>query len=668
MKDSASRSSLLTNATVWSIAVCLSAPRVFAAVGDVVAPPITPRLPTPYFCAIGVAFDGAWLYVTSCGDPNIYRISTTNGALLATFNPNIPERPAALAFDVKRNGFWVGTQKGRGVTGFGGCCNGQCSGATNEGAPIYFWKPTAPSATFEFLVPWTLANPATGDRLLSSCLIYGLAYREGSDSTDADDELWIADNLSRNIAVFRPSGQFVRGLNAANEEFSLVYRNGLAVENDLVYLTTGGFGVCGDACGDVFRANEVGMGMDILDRLVDGHDRSESDMECDPSTFAPKAVMWVRTDPQGDPANDRITAYEIEPGGCGAGIPIGACCDSGASSCRDVPQAACSGVWTEGVLCSQLDPPCFPLHRIVLLDRTGSMMTVTSDGRTRCERALETVKGEVLVFFNNAPIGSSVAVWTFAGTDPTPLTAGFVGHDAAKQALDMLDPLGCQNLTPLAESICEAVDFVVGTFPAAPWPTLQISISSDGKENNSDGECVGPPSQSGTECPGPNAVDPFQVGSWQEKVCTKIQSNAVFLATYWGPLEILTAAGETDQETGQLRGSGVSDLTFFQALVEATGGNLVVVPDNGPVSGGASSFGVSGACCLPWGECRDAVTQAECASLNGTHEGENSTCNNLPQACVATIPAVSEWGIAVLSLAVLVGGTMVLRRRSAAVA
>ncbi len=664
MNDSALRFRAVANAAVWSIVVCLSAPRGFAAVGDVAAPPITPTLPHPYFCAIGLAFDGSSLYVTSCGQPYIYRISPANGALLATFNPQISERPAALAYDAGRNGFWVATQKGQSVAGFGGCCNGQCTGASNEGSPIYFWKPTDPAATFGFLVPRTLTNPDTAERFMANCLVYGLAYREGAD------ELWITDNLNRNIAVFKPSGEFVRGLNAASEETALFRCNGLGAGNDLVYLANGGRPGCGDDCGDVFRGTELEMGIDILDKLVNGHDRSEGDMECDPVTFLPRAVMWVRTDPQSESSNDRITAYEIESGGC-ASIPIGACCDSASSTCRDVPQAACPGTWTEGVLCSQLDPPCFPVHRIILLDRTGSMMAVTSTGETRCERALQTVKSEVESFFNDRPMESSVAVWTFAGAEPTPLIAGFVGHDDAVQALETLDPLGCDNLTPLAESICEAVDFVVGTFPSAPWPTLEISISSDGKENNTEPghECYGPHSTQGNSCVLEEPDDVlFDAGSWQDKVCTKIQNNAVFLATYWGPEELLLAAGETDQETGQLRGTGVSDLTFFRAVVEATGGRLVVVPDNAPVPSGVSSFGVIGACCLPTGQCQDAVTQAECAVLQGTHQGENSTCNDLPQACVATIPAISDWGMVVLALAVLVGGTIVLRRSWATVA
>jgi len=670
MKDSAPRIRALTKVIVCSTVVWATGPRALGEVGDVVAPPIIPSLPDPYFCAIGLAFDGSSLYVTSCGQPYIYRISPANGALLATFNPQIPEQPAALAYDAGRNGFWVATQKGKDVTRFSGCCNGQngqCTGAENEGSPIYFWKPTDATATFKFLVRQSLMNPATGDRALSSCLVYGLAYRSGAD------ELWIADNLTRNIVVFMPNGQFLRGLNAASEELTLVYRSGLAVENDRVYLSNAGRPGCGDDCGDVFRGTELAMGIGILDKLVDGQDRSEADMECDPLTFGSRAVMWVRTDPQSETANDRITAYEIEPGGC-APIPVGACCDAASSTCRNLPQAACPGTWTVGVPCSQLNPPCFPVHRIILLDRTGSMMAVTSTGETRCERALGTVKGEVLSFFNEKPMGSSVAVWTFAGTEPTPLTAGFVGHDEAEQALDALDPLGCQNLTPLAESICEAVDFVVGTFPAAPWPTLEISISSDGKENNSDGECLGPHSETGCKCPGSEPTDscpepavPFEAGSWQDKVCTKIQNNAVFLATYWGPEELLIAAGETDQETGQLRGPGVSDLTFFRAVAEATGGHLVVVPDNAPVPGGVSSFGVSGACCLPNGQCQDDVTQAECVVLQGTHQGENSTCDNLPQACVA-IPAMSDWGMLALTLAVLVGGTIVLRRQRIAAA
>jgi len=214
------------------------------------------------------------------------------------------------------------------------------------------------------------------------------------------------------------------------------------------------------------------------------------------------------------------------------------------------------------------------------------------------------------------------------------------------------------------------VDFLIGTFPTEPTATLEVSISSDGEENMSDGECFGPPSQTGCKCagsamcPDSNPGEPFESGSWQDKVCARVQNSAVILAKYWGPSEILAAEDETDQETGLLRGPGVSDLTFFEAIVQSTGGKLIVIPDDDPVPSGPSIFGVIGACCLQTGLCRDDVTEAECASLSGTHQGESSTCDGLAEPCADVIPATSDWGVIVLTLTILAGATAMLRWRT----
>jgi hypothetical protein len=624
----------------------------------------TPEPPSAQvICAIGLAFDGAHLYVNRCGDHSVYRIDPVTEQSIPVFDltTSVPERPAGMAFDSKRNALWVGTQKPRGLMRFDGCCEigesqTECTNQNRE-MPLYLVHLANGLVEPKFSIPRNMTNPTTGRPLFPGpkCVVSGLAYVENDITRDDDDEVWITDDLSKEIVVFRPNGEPFTGYSAQTVNASLVQCSGLGIGRDTLYLANRDIG-------DVFRTDLRSNPLAHVDQaFVETMNRWQADMECDAFTFPGKPVMWVRTSPQGIAANDRLTAYEIEPDGCGAQIPFGACCDPVASNCRDVPQSACAGAWTQSVPCSQLDPPCFPLHRIILLDRTGSMMAITSNGQTRCERALQTVKDEVDIFFNTAPIGSSVAVWTFAGTEPSPLTAGFVGRNAAEQALNNLNPLGCQNLTPLAESICDAVDFVVATFPTAPWPTLEISISSDGKENNSSGDCVGPPTSDGSSCD--PEVDPFDEGSWQRKVCDKIRNSAVFLAKYWGPPEMLLASGETDQETGQLRGTGVSDLTFFQALVEATGGSLIVIPLDDPIPSGSSIFGVEGACCLPTGQCQDGASQAECASLQGTHQGENSTCDSLPAACQPSIPAVSEWGMVALTLLVMVGGTIMLGRK-----
>ena len=68
--------------------------------------------------------------------------------------------------------------------------------------------------------------------------------------------------------------------------------------------------------GDVFRADKDDLS--FIDQFASTSNRVE-DMDCDPVTFAPIEVMWVRHTPQGIPADDIITAHEIEPGTCGVG-------------------------------------------------------------------------------------------------------------------------------------------------------------------------------------------------------------------------------------------------------------------------------------------------------------------------------------------------------------
>jgi hypothetical protein len=287
------------------------------------------------------------------------------------------------------------------------------------------------------------------------------------------------------------------------------------------------------------------------------------------------------------------------------------------------------------------------------------------EGITLCEKARMQARTEVMMFFANQPAGSSVSIWTFRANGPTQLT-GFVGEAEGLAALDSLIGVACSSLTPLAESICAAVDSIVAAFPAEPYQTLEISIISDGLENNSDGPCAGPPSTEGNSCV---VIDPeldqlFDVGSWQRKVCDHMIGNAVANTTLWGDIctNCASSGKGEDVETGFLLGPGVSDAVFFQALVEATGGIFVHADTTPPPPTGTPAFGVSGACCLPNGQCQDNVTEAECSVQFGIHQGEDSTCDNLPALCSPTIPTVSEWGMIVLILAVAAVGSVLLFR------
>lgn len=280
-----------------------------AAVGDQVHQVTVPVSGAATFCSIGLAFDGTSLYYDRCGDPNIYQINPITGALqstgnasLDTFNTGIAENPNALAFDAKRNGLWIGAQSGVGAS-ISSC------GAT--GLPIYFWDFDDDSVTLMFTIPVGLINPATGQPFLAFCFTDGLAYNENDPNSDADDEIWFSDDVNRNIGLFRPDGTPVNGYDATSVDASLSLGSGLAIGGQNLYMANNGGG-------DVFRANKNTDPLVLVDQFTSGDTRQE-DMECDPVTFAPTEVMWVRTTPQGGQFPDVVTAYEIEPNTCALG-------------------------------------------------------------------------------------------------------------------------------------------------------------------------------------------------------------------------------------------------------------------------------------------------------------------------------------------------------------
>ncbi len=283
-----------TSAMLTVVVMTLQTLPAHAGVGDQVHQTTVPISGAEQFCSIGLAFDGVRLYYDRCRDPHIYKIEPETGLLLRTINTGIDEFPNCLAYDVTRNGLWIGTQR-----------------CTAQGMPIYFLDFDDNSIAHRFTIPFGLTNPATGQPFLNFCFCDGLAFDANDLEDPNDDELWFSDDVNRNIGVFRPDGSFVDGFDATAVDPSLGRTSGLAIGGPNLYMANNGEG-------DVFRADKSSDPLALINQFTSGDSRQE-DMECDPITFAPTEVMWVRTTPQGGIFPDVITAFEIEPDTCSLG-------------------------------------------------------------------------------------------------------------------------------------------------------------------------------------------------------------------------------------------------------------------------------------------------------------------------------------------------------------
>lgn len=107
---------------------------------------------------------------------------------------------------------------------------------------------------------------------------------------------------------------------------------------------------------------------------------------------------------------------------------------------------------------------------------------------------------------------------------------------------------------------------------------------------------------------------------------------------FWDSIDVVLREGETFQDSAN--------------NVEIT--TLAVTDDYLEVRLGPSP---TGSCCELTGGC--TVTTVEACTTGTWTEGE--TCE--PNPCPVLIPAVSEWGVVVMVLFILVAGTIVFRRR-----
>lgn len=262
----------------------------YALVGDIVQTVDASGFITA-FCSIGLSFDGTHLYFDECFDGRIW---ITDTAPIPTvidvrdFSAEIPENPNAMAFDAARGVTYVATQ-------FGGL---DCE--------IYEINH---QGTFNNLQDDTVSLLfATPVAEVGNCFIDGLAYNQ-NDPIAGADALYVSGDAQNIMSIYLLDGTLVQTVDTSTIDPGAATTSGLAVGGSNLYLANNGGG-------DVFRATLPSL--TLLDQFVSADERQE-DMECDPVTFAPTEVMWLRTTPQGGNFPNVATAFEIEPDTCGLG-------------------------------------------------------------------------------------------------------------------------------------------------------------------------------------------------------------------------------------------------------------------------------------------------------------------------------------------------------------
>ena len=269
----------------------MATPSAYAAVGDILRVVDANGFIDPGNCSIGLSFDGTHLYWTDCFDGRIW---ITDTAAVPTvidvrdFSTEIPELPNAMSFDSARGVTYVATQFG---------------GATCE---IYVIDH---KGTFNNLqddtVSLLFAAPIAE---VGNCFIDGLAYNQ-NDPIAGADALYVSGDAQNVMSIYLLDGTLVSTVDTSLIAPGAATTSGLAVGGSILYLANNGGG-------DVFRASLPAL--TLIDQFVSDDERQE-DLECDPVTFAPTDVMWLRTTPQGNPVDNFATAFEIEPDTCGLG-------------------------------------------------------------------------------------------------------------------------------------------------------------------------------------------------------------------------------------------------------------------------------------------------------------------------------------------------------------
>ncbi|MBI2045471.1 hypothetical protein HYT23_05410, partial [Candidatus Pacearchaeota archaeon] len=223
---------------------------------------------------VGVAFDGEFLYYTYIDSKNLYKIRPDGSGHEVITTSGISETGlGALSYDATRDKIWAGTY---------GCDK-------DNGGPVYLIDKETGEATYMFSVPSTY---------ITYCLDDGIAFDA------SDDSIWYSDDIADTMVHMNTDGTFLGTVDLDTIHPDLADNSGIAIGGDNFYLGTDGHET-------TIRVDRDTLA--ILDTFVNTNFRIE-DMECDPNTYSPIEVMWIR-----DAYAGQVRAYEIEPATCGLG-------------------------------------------------------------------------------------------------------------------------------------------------------------------------------------------------------------------------------------------------------------------------------------------------------------------------------------------------------------
>ncbi|MFS1523529.1 dockerin type I domain-containing protein [Microbulbifer sp. 2304DJ12-6] len=247
-------------------------------------------------------------------------------------------------------------------------------------------------------------------------------------------------------------------------------------------------------------------------------------------------------------------------------------------------------------------------HATMVIDRSGSMTAATvrnGVASTRCKDALSIAKDKI----NNSLVGGTqISVWTFQNSAYTNRTGGFVSKANAIQAIDLLSAQGCSGSTPLAHTVCSAID---GLELATPLLYRTLWVLSDGEENSSAGlSCGGAGDADG--------VEPWEPLSWQGRVWQELfpfdvppyQTAGAGVATvpiYFGVFgdyislarysQPVALAGDTPAVSFNHQFAPGDTGGLFNTMAAASGGYVALIDDSSSIPT-TSRFDVNGDGCV----------------------------------------------------------------------